>query len=990
MDSTRLHMASTTASYLPSHNQNSSFRRMPVQSTSLPHTSWLSEAGEFNPPASFSQTYLGVGVSAPGSNSVISAGSSSRTIPRARSRDYLSTSPVSPPPPSGSHTQSRHTPSPISSPSHTLHPSRSFTVSSPHKTSGMPSDRDASGHLDMKRLMSKPARQTPSGSLSLPSDSERSADVPSRVLLAPRPNDGTVSRPPLSKSASSSREKMSLHVNTSGLHPSSAPRQCHSSSSSPERKPDVSTKPVRNVLRRRPSSRSKPHAPSPGTMHARVATDDLAMSSRSASAKHQTYARDDAAFPSRASRPTTSPSTSAARPSASLRSKVSSPTPRSPPVLASLTPASAVALAYKRQERRREELAETASFNEAYQPPSSSGKAVGPSPHRQETSNESNGMVDGDEGQGGGPYYTVFGSSSGRMVAVGGPHDVDWHLPVNDTRTTVSVNGRSASVSGSRSLSRKVSGSIKRVTGSIKRERDHREPSAVQRDTEGLDGPMGRSSPSQAQARGVRKPVTLDTALEGRNSPKGSRSPTASPATKSSASPHEDRSASRLGKVKGKDRDDELSPGGRWWKLVKRISTGGLRDKYQQDPAPPPVPALPQYLSSLTPSRTTMEIASRNMHGEEVGENGVLLRRFMQSRASMSGVRPNLSPKPPSSGSSRPSTSNGTIGPSSTGNTAKNRMSISGHRPGTTTGSSSPHSSEMASSGFSNSHRAASARSSISSYGEEIPPVPKNVGQYIMSPSELSRMAKTSLDHASPSPSQSKRARMTSRAHTAPPEPLKLSEDSSRNVPSLPLPPRRATTGPYIPSPVSPSFNVEDTINNLMPPHSTGPPPLTEFGMKEPPPRPKRSSRRVLPPNVEIPSRSQSMSATSPHSPATPRALPQVRVNIDLVRRPSTGALSYASTARQISAGSSNSNSNSPASALTSPSSAVSQKRSPPTFREMESPRHRLTEKEKADRWEDLLERSARAGGTLHIGESHLLSDQRDDVSSFHGSDSDA
>ncbi|KAI0793795.1 hypothetical protein C8Q74DRAFT_1244815, partial [Fomes fomentarius] len=801
MDTTRLHMASTTASYLPSHNQTSSFRRMPVQSTSLPHTSWLSEAGEFNPPASFSQTYLGVGVSAPGSDSIISAGSSSHTIPRARSRDYLSTSPVSPPPPSGSHTQSRHTPSPILSPSHTLHPSRSFTVSGPHKTSGMSSDRDASGHLDMKRLMSKPARQTPSGSLSLPSDSERSADASSRVLPARRPSDGTVSRPPLSKSASSSREKMSLHVNTSGLHSSSAPPHSHSSSSSPERKPDVqSTKPVRNVLRRRPSSRSKPPAPSPGIMHARAATDDLAMSSRSASAKHQTYARDDAAFPSRASRPTTSPSTSAARPSASLRSKVSSPTPRSPPVLASLTPAGAVALAYKRQEQRREELAETASFNEAYQPPSNSGKAVGPSPHRQETSNESNGMVDGDEGQGGGPYYTVFGSSSGRMVAVGGPHDVDWHLPGNDTRSTVSVNGRSASVSGSRSLSRKVSGSFKRVTGSIKRERDHREPSAVQRDTEGLNSSMGRSSPSQAQARGVRKPVTLDTALEGRNSPKGSRSPTASSATKSNASPHEDYSVSRQGKVKGKDRDDELSPGG-----------SGLRDKYQQDPAPPPVPALPQYLSSLTPSRTTMEIASRNMHGEEVSENGVLLRRFMQSRASMSGVRPNLSPKPPSSGSSRPSTSNGTIGPSSTGNTAKSRASISGHRPGTTTGSSSPHSSEMASSGFSNSHRVASARSSISSYGEEIPPVPKNVGQYIMSPSELSRMAKTSPEHASPSPSQSKRARMTSRAHTAPPEPLKPlkpSEESSpedRSVPSLPLPPRRATTGAYAPSPVSPS-----------------------------------------------------------------------------------------------------------------------------------------------------------------------------------------
>ena len=39
-----------------------------------------------------------------------------------------------------------------------------------------------------------------------------------------------------------------------------------------------------------------------------------------------------------------------------------------------------------------------------------------------------------------------------------------------------------------------------------------------------------------------------------------------------------------------------------------------------------------------------------------------------------------------------------------------------------------------------------------------------------------------------------------------------------------------------------------------------------------------------------------------------------------------------------------------------------------------------LTEQEKADRWNDLLERSARAGGTLHLGvgggEDGLPSDQ--------------
>ncbi|KDQ27103.1 hypothetical protein PLEOSDRAFT_1077835 [Pleurotus ostreatus PC15] len=35
-----------------------------------------------------------------------------------------------------------------------------------------------------------------------------------------------------------------------------------------------------------------------------------------------------------------------------------------------------------------------------------------------------------------------------------------------------------------------------------------------------------------------------------------------------------------------------------------------------------------------------------------------------------------------------------------------------------------------------------------------------------------------------------------------------------------------------------------------------------------------------------------------------------------------------------------------------------------------------LTDKEKDDKWNDLLERSARAGGTLHIGGAELLSDR--------------
>jgi len=36
---------------------------------------------------------------------------------------------------------------------------------------------------------------------------------------------------------------------------------------------------------------------------------------------------------------------------------------------------------------------------------------------------------------------------------------------------------------------------------------------------------------------------------------------------------------------------------------------------------------------------------------------------------------------------------------------------------------------------------------------------------------------------------------------------------------------------------------------------------------------------------------------------------------------------------------------------------------------------HAWTEKEKADRWDDLLEMSEQAGGTIHLGDAELLSD---------------
>ncbi|TBU40562.1 hypothetical protein BD309DRAFT_339469 [Dichomitus squalens] len=971
-DPTLLHMDRQNASYRPVQSNQSFPRRAPadLSTQSLPQSGWLSDVAAFtaSPP---SQGQRPVG-SVPGSAPITSPASlsdsghmSPRTVHRARSRDHLLSASPNPPAVFSSGSPSpRPSPSPVLSPSRTLHTSRSFSTVTSHKTLALSSD--ASGHLDLKRLMSKPAKQASSGSPSLVSDSERSTGDPSssQVSFPHRPSEGAIPRPPLSRSAHASREKMSLHVNTTGLRSSSVPRRGSSSSPGDD---SLAGKSTRNALRRRPSARSNPTTPA--THHSRSATDDLTRPVGTPTVQrvpYQLHAHRDSGAPFAAymspSRPSTSPSGLPPRPVTSPLVKGSNSPSRSESPRG-LTPAGAVALAYKQQEQRREELAETASFSDAYRPSSAT-------PLKSVSSPRSGYDSANDEATSGGPYYTVFGGASGRLVAVGSPQDDDWYHGVHETRATVSLNGKHVP-SGSRSLSRKVSGSFKRVTGSIKRgDRDHPElPVPSPEDWKPYDGSQGRSH-THTPSKVMRNPTLLNPAMNGKHSPSDSS------ATKSSPSPKEFGRPAQSSKLKGDEHEEDRTPGSKWWKLMKRLSTGGLREKYQHpDTLPPPVPALPQNLLLPSPSRTTLDITGRGPNGEEVTEEGVLLRKFMQSRRSLSGVRPNPSPPktPPSTGSSRPGAGNtNTTGRPSTGNTTKSRASTSGHRPSTATRSSSPGSSEMASSSLFNHNRTPSTRSSFSSYGEEIPPLPSSVGQYIVSPSELSRMTKSSEHTSSPlTPSQLKgRTRTQSRSHTAPPEDGASPEE--RHLPSLPLPPRRVTTGSAI-SPTAHSFNVEDTIDKLMPSITSVPPPLGEFGMNEPPPRPKRSSRRAPPQlNVEVHARSQSASATMPLSPQTPRAPPQVRVDVDLIRRPSVGALSHRSTPKPNSATSSSSPSSN------SPSSAVSQKRSPLTFRELESPRHKLTEKEKAAKWEDLLERSARAGGTLHLGESRLMSEEPD------------
>ncbi|KAL5531675.1 hypothetical protein ACEPAG_4552 [Sanghuangporus baumii] len=197
------------------------------------------------------------------------------------------------------------------------------------------------------------------------------------------------------------------------------------------------------------------------------------------------------------------------------------------------------------------------------------------------------------------------------------------------------------------------------------------------------------------------------------------------------------------------------------------------------------------------------------------------------------------------------------------------------------------------------------------------------------------------------------------------------------------------------------------------PPSSGSPASSVQGGTTDPPPRPPRSALRVPP--------GSSNSAHSP-SPSLARAVFEDRVG-----RSSIGSHSQASTARPTpSIASSNKNTNTNASTnvfvLRSTSSPCSTPSPPPppdlldshqspvsasdsasstiTFRDVSTTsatssstttttntttttvtssnsKQALTEQEKMDKWNDLLDRSERAGGTLHVGLGGvLLSDQ--------------
>lgn len=595
------------------------------------------------------------------------------------------------------------------------------------------------------------------------------------------------------------------------------------------------------------------------------------------------------------------------------RRSISSPRVISKPDSPGLTPAGAVAAAYKQQNKRREKLAS---------------------------------MGDDSDGDDSTPYYTVFGSTSGKHIPVG--EDDRWNLDLNSfdgqrSRSIVhSPVPESSGGSSLRKLSRKVSEKFKKpvtdegVRPSLQERRSASVPHKHRRQKS-----LGVSIDGYVDV----KPSELSASMSIPSVKNGG------PAT---IWPPEDV-ASRSKK------QDDASTGGKLWKLVKRISTGGLKDKYiaaQDSSPPPPVPALPKALQHLSKSRTPSrsQSAPQSPADDAKSTPHSPLARFVQGRSSFSGSARNTPvyasfrttpgpPRPDPEAQKRPSTAGQRPNIAS--------APIQPGRPSTTTRSSSPNSSDFASSKFWS--RTRSTRSSVSSYGEELPPVPKpslQLNQPIVPTSELFRLEREAM---SESP---KSGRTRSTPH---------SPDDDSAVYSLHAPSRRHRHNNGTP------FHSSST-SSTSPDEGSSPMPivLPEFGngpASSPPPRPPRSAKRVT-----------SASATTPTMASHPPPVSSPN--------PDFGTFGVRSASRRSEVSSNASVLTAKPAPPPSPRRESSSDSSPPNsplrstlkFREMGSKNHTVawTEKEKADRWDDLLEMSSKAGGTLHLGESGmgLLSDR--------------
>ena len=744
-----------------------------------------------------------------------------------------------------------------------------------------------------------------------------------------------------------------------------------------------SQKPQRAVLRRKSNAKQlKPQPSNQSLTQKKPSKPDLGISSVTATPKR--------AFSS-AHRPLHSVSASPLLDAAHRvrRSTSDEPERRSPQTVSPLpsprvlTPAGALVAAYKEQEMRR------SHSNDFARPDHLS---------RRDSCDES-----------GGVYYTVFGSSG--EVPIAAPEDGS--RSPNDTSKRVSIKAKDVSRKPSLGplsrLSRKSSSKVKKngTNGFMSESECGHE--RVTRDEEvrrsSLQGRRSTSVPAKHR-RKKSLGIAIDNSDAGLiwDSPQSASTP-----SKSAGWPGDEPSPSAGGKI---------------WKLVKRLSTGGLKDKYQAQDSTPPVPALPEGLLSTPPPRSRPKTQSvpQSPNSSKLpyirGRSSFGDAALMNRNTSIRGFPPS---RPPALGSGK---------------------NPSHRRQSTNTRSSSPVSSDMASFKYWQKSRS----SSISTF-DDVPPLPERiVSERILSPSELIKLEKeqTAVEHSSPpstvdshSPAASAsnhrgNAAVVTRKSSllaylqASGEESETDGMSGSEFVALPTPPRHhykpnphivynqsngsnPTVGSVSTSPTIPMFSTLDVVNQFHQAKlggvgvsrslgsSTSQSPAMssdEMGLVtsvQPPPRPRRSDKRkTLVANHHIAMRASldQNRRDGDHGRKVPSStsssLPRERTfglssGLEDGEGRSYGTFGSSNSKGLVEFVETSRDSSSSREDLTFSPSIHS--RSPLRFREMRSgeeggkDKKALTEKEKADRWHDLLERSDRAGGTIHIGNSKLPSD---------------
>ncbi len=812
--------------------------------------------------------------------------------------------------PSRNHRSPRRS-DPASSPSpHNVHLSpinaRHYSPSSPNLSlAGHFSDGERPpsllhpSRLDFKRLLSKPAAPSVNSTLSITSDSESNT--------IPRAQ-------PSSNEAWPSKARMQVHFEpSSSVLPTESTELPLTSPKSP------SQQRPRNLLRKRS-----------GSKHNRAAVSDILPSKATTSSA-------SASQPTTRSPPATSPrseefSTTTLQFVIASRAAVPAPAP-SYSSLSKLTPAGAIAQAYKEQDLRRESLAATARAENVSL--ASESRPISPdSP----TSHPCATPI-------GNPCYTVLGSSADRIVIMGSVEDKSCES--GDYSCGVQRSGShapSASASASagqpvKSLQRKLSARLRRGRPSDPRDGGsqpaHGDGSDVEHghvlrsgksSSDHGHGPQRSTSFPKVKGKLGSLRMSLDQrsmavprlgeSLDGHG-----HHPMPSEMTPDVVSPSP---ANR--KDKEKQQEDDIGAGGRLWRIVKRLSAGGLRDRFQTTSTPPPpVPAIP---ADFLPTPTPLEVKLPITPNSESGCTGAEPGGGGDNAGSID--YPDLQPStsavwPPNADGRSPKICSA---PSTVPATPQGPGAISQPRHPSTS-SSSPQSSVPASTHFFRSH---SSRSSFSSmFCGSAPPLP-----------QVSAIAQ----------SASSRTRSRAKSISSSPAPSPSHDD-------LPRTRTRKRSSPDIPT-----FSVSGVVNNFI----SRRPSLVR-------------NRRQHHQNISV----RSLTRQPPEETSTPPARlsrsdsrkvlgRSERVNLLQSPGPSVQSHDSHSTSSTERPGSTPTPTISAGAVAGTSEGTSSVTRM--TFRELGgTQRQALTSQEKEDKWDDLLKKSARAGGTIHLENGGLASD---------------